>query len=72
MEPAVKASIILDHSDDWPLWFSQVRTLALVKDVWHYVNPDLLSEPEQPSRPTRPSVKTINLNVLSDDDFDRH
>jgi hypothetical protein len=70
MDTTVKAPIILNQSDDWPLWFSQVRTLAIVKDVWNYVNPDLPSEPELPTRPIRPTVQAIDPRAISDDQFD--
>jgi hypothetical protein len=69
MDTTVKAPIILNQSDDWPLWFSQVRTLALVKDVWNYVNPDLPTEPELPTRPVRPTIQAIDPHAISDDQF---
>lgn len=56
--------VVLNGPENWPLWFSQVRNYAIMRDLWDtYVNPDIPIEPKRPSRPVRPSVKTIDPNA---------
>ncbi|CAG8972819.1 hypothetical protein HYALB_00007744 [Hymenoscyphus albidus] len=50
--------MILDTTSSWRNWIATVKEMALYgdTDVWSFIDPDLASQPPQPSKPTRPIV----------------
>ncbi|EAU36855.1 predicted protein [Aspergillus terreus NIH2624] len=60
-----RISTILSTSSDWLLWFRSIKTLALNKGVWGYINPDQPEEPILPERPAYPFPSRIQGEATS-------
>jgi len=52
--------VILDQPSHWEPWLFVIKTIADGGDTWKYINPDLDTEPVIPSRPEKPTPRSIN------------
>ena len=58
-------TVILDQPSHWESWLFVIKTIADGGDVWNYIDPDLDTEPEIPSRLGKPLVQHINPDKRS-------
>ena len=57
---ATAKTVILDRPAHWDSWIFIVKAIAQGGDAWKYVNPELGTEPDIPSRPEKPTAAHIN------------
>lgn len=48
---------ILGTPNDWESWYHEIKVYALCKDVWKYINPDII-EPSKMQHPQEPRIDT--------------
>ena len=56
---------MLSKSSDWESWYYVVSTAAKTHHIWEYINPDLPTEPAQPTLPVKPTASDVNPEVQS-------
>ncbi|KAJ6104196.1 hypothetical protein N7523_010516 [Penicillium sp. IBT 18751x] len=69
MSDISKIGVTLSESSDWYLWIGQIKSYAIAKGVWDYIDPNNPTKREIPSYPTRPRVTDINPNTLTDENL---
>ncbi|KAJ5666537.1 uncharacterized protein N7477_008985 [Penicillium maclennaniae] len=69
MSDISKIGITLSESSDWYLWIGQIKSYAIAKGVWDYIDPDNPIKRDIPSYPIRPRVTDINPKALTDEDL---
>jgi hypothetical protein len=57
--------VILDTPMDLKSWLFVVRMMAEGSDVWRFIDPELSSPPQVPSRPTKPTVQMIKESLVT-------
>lgn len=55
--PAI--GVKLATEDDWHLWLSFIKNIAIEARIWQYINPRLPTEPPEPSEPVKPTAEQI-------------
>ena len=74
--PAI--GVKLATEDDWHLWLSVVKNIALEAQIWQYINPRLPTEPPEPTEPQKPTAAQIagdpeaTVHSLSATDLSRY
>ncbi len=59
------APVMLQSAEDWHRWYSVLRTNAINRDVWDYVNPD--STTPMPTLPDVPNLEDQIKTLLPED-----
>ena len=65
IDTAPKVSVVLRNQNDWRAWYDNVKTTAKTRQVWEYVNPELLVQPFEPIAPTEPGLHLVRTGVTS-------
>jgi hypothetical protein len=74
---ATPKAVILSKSSDWESWYYIITTAAKTHHIREYINPDLPSEPLQPTLPVKPTASDVNpavqsVTLLSDQERDAY
>jgi hypothetical protein len=60
-----KVSVVLRNQNDWRAWYDNVKTTAKARQVWEYVNPELLVQPFEPMPPAEPGFHLVKTGVTN-------
>jgi hypothetical protein len=67
---AMTKAVILTNKSDWDAWLFGVKIIARASQIWDYINPDILIEPNIPRLPVKPTLDKINQDKLTILDLD--
>jgi len=57
---ATTKAVILTNPSDWDAWLFGVKIIARGSQIWDYINPDILIEPNIPRLPMKPTPDNVN------------
>ena len=63
-----KVSVVLKSQNDWRAWYD-IKTTAVTRHVWDYINPDLPVQPFEPQPPVEPGFHLVKTGVRNVTEF---